>query len=327
MGETRPLTLIFMGTPDLAATVLRQVLTWPGGRVIAAYAQPDSPAGRGMELKAPPVKTLALKMGIPVFQPVNFKSDAAVQELAALAPDYLLVAAYGLILPRRVLDIPRRMALNVHTSLLPRYRGAAPIQRAVMNGDTETGVSIMAMEKGLDTGPVLLQRNVPIGPCDTAGTMHDTLAQLGGHLLIEALEGLEAGTLTPAPQDEAGASYAAKLEKAEGGIDFAWAARAIDARIRGVTPWPGAFAVLERPGEPTLRVGLVCGKPLPDAAAPGSGPGDILGLDRGYLTVRCGDGVFGLDTLKPAGKGAMDAASFANGYLKGRASARFLPAG
>jgi methionyl-tRNA formyltransferase len=321
-----------MGTPDLAASVLRQAAAWPGGRIVAAYSQPDRPAGRGLELKAPPVKTLALERGIPVFQPSHFKTDADVDALRALLPDYLLVAAYGLILPQRVLDIPRCLALNVHPSLLPRHRGAAPIQRAVMNGDAETGVSIMAMDAGLDTGPVLLRRSVPIGPRDTAGSMRDTLAELGGRLLVEALAGLAAGRRTAVSQDERGASRAAKLEKADGAVDFAWPARVIDARIRGLTPWPGAFAFLERDGEKPLRVGLADGAPLPDAARDAAraadGPaGETMGLIRGRLAVRCADGVFGLSSLKPAGKAAMDAASFVNGYLRGGKRARFLPAG
>jgi methionyl-tRNA formyltransferase len=325
-----------MGTPDLAASVLRQVAAWPGGRIVAVYSQPDRPAGRGLELKAPPVKTLALEQGIPVFQPPHFKADADVDALRALLPDYLLVAAYGLILPQRVLDIPRCLALNVHPSLLPRHRGAAPIQRAVMNGDAETGVSIMAMDAGLDTGPVLLRRSVPIGPRDTAGSMGDTLAELGGRLLVEALAGLAAGRLTAVPQDERGASRAAKLEKADGAVDFARPARVIDARIRGLTPWPGAFAFLERDGEKPVRVGLADGAPLPEAAKAVDGPaaretdgpaGETMGLIRGRLAVRCADGVFGLSSLKPAGKAAMDAASFVNGYLRGGKRTRFLPAG
>lgn len=328
MGEDRPLRLVFMGTPDLAAEVFRHVLAWTadGSRatVVAAYSQPDRPAGRGLAVKAPPVKAVALEHGIPVHQPLNFKADAEVEALRALSPDYLLVAAYGLILPQRVLDIPRKVALNVHTSLLPRYRGAAPIQRAVMNGDARTGVSIMAMDAGLDTGPVILQRAAPIGPSDTAGTMHDALAKLGGALLVEALEGLEAGTLSPHPQDSGGATYAAKLEKADGAVDFSRGLLAVDALIRGVTPRPGAFAVLEREGEKPVRTVLASGSPLPGDVPAGSHPGDILGLSGGKLAVCCADGLYGAISLKPAGKSEMDAAAFANGYLRGK-KGRFAP--
>ncbi|MDL2272310.1 methionyl-tRNA formyltransferase [Desulfovibrio sp. OttesenSCG-928-I05] len=321
-----PLRIVFMGTPDLAASVLRRVLEWEEGEVIAAYCQPDRPAGRGLELKAPPVKTLALEHGIPVFQPLHFKSDIDVMLLESLAPDYLLVAAYGLILPQKVLDIPSRMALNVHTSLLPKYRGAAPIQRAVMNGDAETGVSIMAMDAGLDTGPVVLQETLPIAASDTAGIMHDKLAELGGELLIRALEGLEEGRLQSSPQNEAEASYAAKLGKNDGAIDFSQDASRIDAIVRGVSPWPGAFANLVRDGEKPLRVAFVAGSPLNAPAAdtrPDTPTGTILGLTDGSTAVRCASGVYGITTLKPAGKAAMDAAAFANGYLRGHENARF----
>lgn len=318
-----PLRLVFMGTPDLAAAVLRHVLEWEEGEVIAAYCQPDRPAGRGLELKAPPVKNLAIERGIPVFQPLNFKSDIDVMLLESLAPDYLLVAAYGLILPHTVLDIPTRAALNVHTSLLPKYRGAAPIQRAVMNGDAVTGVSIMRMDAGLDTGPVLLQETLPITARDTAGTMHDKLAECGGALLIRALEGLEEGALRAVPQDEAGACYAAKLGKNDGALDFSMDVSRIDAIARGVSPWPGAFATLVRDGEKPLRVAFVAGAPMDGASGTDQVPGTVLGLINGRIAVCCGSGVYGVETLKPAGKGAMDAAAFANGYLRGRENARF----
>ncbi len=324
----KPLTLVFMGTPDLAATVLRHVLLWPGGRVVAAYCQPDRPAGRGMALKEPPVKVLAREHGIPVEQPLNFKNDEAVATLRTYAPDYLIVAAYGLILPQRVLDIPHKCALNVHTSLLPKYRGAAPIQRAVINGETATGVTIMQMDAGMDTGPVLLQQSVPITERTTAGTLHDTLAEEGGALLLQALEGLETGRVIPRDQDHAAATYAPKLNKADGEIDFARSATEVSALVRGVTPWPGATAVLERPGEVPLPVTVCEGSVLPDNSNAALSPdftGEIFSalIDK-HLIVRCGGGtVYAISSLRPAGKKAMDAASFFNGYLKGREGARF----
>ncbi len=327
MAEAGTLNLVFMGTPDLAATVLRKVLEWPGGRVVAAYTQPDRPAGRGMALKASPVKELALSCGIPVFQPESLRGAAEQEALGALAPDYLLVAAYGLILPPAVLALPRRFPLNVHTSLLPRYRGAAPIQRAVMNGDTESGVSIMVMEKGLDSGPVVLQQRVPIGPDMTAGALHDQLADVGGDLLTAALEGLENGSLTPRAQDAEHADYAAKLSKADGAIDFSLPVERVHALVRGLTPWPGAHAFLARSGEKLLRVGLEGGKPFaPDrfAGKLTEAPGAVLGLVDGLVAIRCADGIYGVAMLKPAGRGRMDAAGFANGYLQG-GQACFLP--
>ena len=322
------LTLVFMGTPELAATVLRQVLAWPGGRVVAAYCQPDKPAGRGMSLKAPPVKLLAHEHGIPVHQPENFKNEAETAILREIAPDYLLVAAYGLILPQRVLDVPSRMALNVHTSLLPAYRGAAPIQRAVMNGDRETGVTIMGMERGMDTGPIILQDRVAIADTDTAGTLHDRLAERGGALLLQALEGLEAGRLTPVPQDHTQATHAAKLVKADGMLDFSRPVRAIHAQARGVTPWPGAFAFLERDGEAPLQVGITPGRIMEgqwDPQGQDMHPGALLGLVQGGLGIACADGVYIISHLRPAGKSGMDAASFINGYCKGRSGLRFRP--
>lgn len=323
MGKTGPLNLVFMGTPDLAATVLRHVLSWPGGRVRAVYTQPDRPAGRGYALKAPPVKLLAEANGIPVFQPRNFKADADVDALRALEPDFLLVAAYGLILPQRVLDIPRAMPLNVHTSLLPLYRGAAPIQRAIMNGDKESGVTIMGMEAGMDTGPILLQRAVPIGPADTAATLHDTLAALGGSLLIEALEGLASGLVVPVPQDHGKATYAAKLSKADGQLDCSRTVAALDAHIRGVTPWPGAFCTLLRQGHEDLVLGIEAGRPL--SGNSDAQPGTVLGLMDGCLALVCADGIYGISRLRPAGRKAMDAQAFVNGYLAGQTVRVALP--
>lgn len=322
-----------MGTPDLAATVLEHVLEWEGGDVVAVYSQPDRPAGRGMSLKAPPVKVLAEKHGIPVLQPLNFKNAEDVAVLENFRPDYLLVAAYGLILPQRVLDIPAKYPLNVHTSLLPKYRGAAPIQRAVMNGDTETGTTIMVMAAGMDTGPIVLQETTPIGPNQTAGELHDVLAVCGGKLLVTALEGLERGNVTPTPQRNENATYAAKLAKSDGALDFARPLAAIHAQARGVTPWPGAFATLEREGEEPLPVAIISGTPLTDKAIIGNlpdadrlSPGDVFPkLVHNALAVQAVDGVYLVTALKPAGKKALDAAAFMNGYIKGRGQARFTP--
>lgn len=328
MGQAEPLKLVFMGTPDLAATVLKHILAWGGGRVLAVYCQPDRPAGRGMAMKAPPVKTLALEHGLPVRQPLNFKNPEDVAALRELAPDYLLVAAYGLILPESVLAVPRRLPLNVHTSLLPHYRGAAPIQRAIMNGDAQTGVTIMAMQAGLDTGPVILQQTVPIGPDDTAAQLRDALAECGGKLLITAIQGLETGKLTLCAQDGASASYAAKLKKSDGYLDFSRPVHEIHARARAVTPWPGAFSLLLRNGGDPLSVSILEGRPMagvsPDVASLPAGTVLSKPVDKG-LAVRCADGLYLITSLRPAGRKAMDAAAFVNGYLAGRGTARFAP--
>ena len=317
-----------MGTPDLAAVVLSHLLEWSGGRVVGVYCQPDRPSGRGMKHNAPPVKVLALEQGLPVFQPLNFNADAEVDTLRELEPDYLLVAAYGLLLPQRLLDIPTKMPLNVHTSLLPKYRGAAPIQRAIMNGESETGVTIMRMEAGLDTGPIILQESVRLAPNEDARGLHDLLAEIGGKTLISALDGLEAGVLTCTPQMHENASYAPKLNKTEGRLDFSRPVREIYAQARGMTPWPGAFGTLVRDGEEDLSVTFLDAKPadvLPEARhMVERRPGDVLPfLVADSLAVLCGDGVYLIRTLRPAGRKVMDAAAFMNGYLKGCGIASF----
>ncbi len=308
------LRLVFMGTPEFAATVLGHVLGWDGGEVVAVYTQPDRPCGRGQICKASPVKELALSRGLRVLQPVNFKADSDVDELRALQPDVLLVAAYGLILPQRVLDIPTRGAINVHASLLPRLRGAAPIQRAILAGEHVTGITIMRMEAGLDSGPMLLQRALKIAPSDTAQIIHDELADMGGRMLVEALERLRQGTLTAIPQDHAKATHAPKLEKKEGEIDWDQPAWDVHNRVRAMHPWPGAFFAWQRPGGEPLRLGIQPGRvggPLPADAK----PGDFLGLDDGMLAIACRDRVYLVPALQPQGKRAMSATAFACGYL------------
>lgn len=315
-AQNQPLSAVFMGTPDFAARILEQVLDSGAARVTAVYTQPDRPAGRGHKHTPPPVKVLAQMRGLPVLQPLNFKSPEARAELAAFAPDVLLVAAYGLILPQAVLDIPRIMPLNVHASLLPRLRGAAPIQRAVMQGDTVTGISLMRMEAGLDTGPVLAQRALAIGLDDTAGTLHDQLADLGGRLLVEYLGQLRDGAKPrPILQDDALATYAAKLERADGRIDWNREALAVHAQVRGVTPWPGAHTTLYRPDGEALPLGIAPGEPGQTLDA-GITPGTLLGLTDGRLAVACADRSYLIPAVRPAGKAFMDARGFMNGYLR-----------
>ena len=341
LAVDRPaLRAVFMGTPAFAATILERLLPAGFVDVVAVYTQPDRPAGRGKQLSRPPVKELAERHGIAVEQPLDFKKtpegDAAVAALAAHAPDVLLVAAYGLILPQRVLDIPRLMPLNVHASLLPKYRGAAPIQRAIMQGEAVTGVTIMRMEAGLDTGPILLQRAVGIGINDTSATLHDELATEGAELLLMALQRLAAGQAHEIAQESARATHAPKLRKEEGLLDFSLNARALHAHIRGVTPWPGASLILRREGQPDLDVQVEPGVfPLTEEMARTAAIGAekepqcagscacLIGQAGGALLLSCGDGAYAFTSFKPAGRKRMDAAAFYNGYIAGARGVHF----
>ncbi len=321
MPESAKLKLVFMGTPDFSAVILDQILAWPGGEVLAAYTQPDRPAGRGKRLQASPVKELALQHGLEVRQPLNFKNPDDITALAELKPDFLLVAAYGLILPQAVLDIPRIAPVNVHASLLPKYRGAAPIQRAVMNGDPETGIAIMRMEAGLDTGPVYAMRSLPIAPDATAGDIHDALTCLGAELLLETLPDIAAGKLEAAPQNNAVATYAPKLCKEDGRIDFNKTVREVHNQVRGVSPWPGAWCELHRAseqGDEIIRVRICPGQPAPpeyNAEHGAAAPGSVLGVLGNSLAVRCADGAYLVPQVCPANSKMMDALEFACGYL------------
>ena len=333
-----PLRAVFMGTPDFAAAILDRLLRADFLQVVAVYTQPDRPAGRGKKLSSPPVKELALKHGIVVEQPLNFRADpygdAAVAALARYAPDVLLVAAYGLLLPQRVLDIPRLMPLNVHASLLPKYRGAAPIQRAIMNGAAVTGVTIMRMEAGLDTGPMLMQRAVGIDINDDSGSLHDELALEGADLLLLALQRLAAGTAHCIVQEDERATYAPKLRKEEGALDLSLDMKALHAYIRGVTPWPGASLVLRRNGLEDLPVQVKAGVfPLTEGMkrvleerfpADTLSPGAIVPcIVENALLITCGSGAYAFTAFRPAGRKLMDAAAFYNGYVAGNQGAFF----
>ncbi|MCT4535047.1 methionyl-tRNA formyltransferase [Halodesulfovibrio sp.] len=308
------LRVVYMGTPDFAATILDRVSQWDGAEVVGVYTQPDRPCGRGQVCKPSAVKTLALEKGYDIYQPLNFKEDADVEQLQALKPDVLLVAAYGLILPQRVLDIATHGAINVHASLLPKYRGAAPIQRAIMNGDPVTGITIMQMEKGLDSGPILLQRALAIGIDDTAGTLHDELAVLGGELLVEALQKLVVGDLHPKVQDHDRSTHAAKLTKAEGLLDWSKTALELHAHLRGISPWPGGYFILERAGKKSVRVAIEPGTIGADLEE-GIAPGTVLGLQDDAIAIATADRVYLVRKLRPANKKVMDAKAFACGYL------------
>ena len=273
------LRVVFAGTPDFAAASLLALLD-SRHQVVAAYTQPDRPAGRGRKLTPSPVKALAQEHGLPVHQPTSLKDTDAQQTLAALEADVLVVVAYGLILPQAVLDIPRLGCLNVHASLLPRWRGAAPIQRAIEAGDTRSGVTIMQMDAGLDTGAMLLVRETPITATTTGGELHDRLAPLGGEAIVEALDALATDGLTATPQPSEGVTYAAKLSKAEAELDFAQPAATLAARVRAFNPWPVTWCAL---GDERLRIPLA--EPADDGAS--ESPGTITRADS-ELLVACG---------------------------------------
>lgn len=329
-----PLRAVFMGTPDFAAAILEKLLDCPHVAVCAVYTQPDRPSGRGRALKAPPVKILARERGIPVHQPADFALDAGgdAATLVAYKPDVLLVAAYGLILPQRILDIPKLMPMNVHASLLPKYRGAAPVQRAIMNGEPVTGVTIMRMEAGLDAGPILMQRAVGIGIDETAAILQEELAREGAELLVLALERLAAGMLTAIPQDAALATFAPKLTKEEGLLDFSLSGRAMHAHIRAVTPWPRAFLYLRRDGQKDLLVHVEPGCfPLSAVMRESVAarvrradvkPGHIMGIADDALLVACGeDDWYAFTRLKPSGRNSVGGTAFFHGYLAGASGA------
>lgn len=290
---SQALRIVFAGTPEFAAEHLKALLDTPH-EIVAVYTQPDRPAGRGQKLMPSPVKQLAVENGLPVLQPPTLRDADAQAELAALKPDLMVVVAYGLILPQVVLDIPRLGCINSHASLLPRWRGAAPIQRAVEAGDAESGVTVMQMEAGLDTGPMLLKVSTAITADDTGGSLHDRLAELGPKAVVEAIAGLAAGTLKGEVQDDALATYAHKLNKEEARIDWARPADELERRIRAFTPWPVCHTTL---GEAALKV-------LGAKPAEGKGePGKILDASRDGLLVACGEGALLLTRLQlPGGK-------------------------
>lgn len=301
-----PLRIVFAGTPEFAEGILRALLDAPGCTVVAAYTQPDRPAGRGRRLQPSPVKECALARGIPVFQPVSLKDAAAQQALAALAPDLMVVAAYGLILPPAVLAIPRHGCINVHASVLPRWRGAAPIERAIEAGDTRTGVTIMQMDAGLDTGAMLLVRECPITATDTGATLRERLGELGARAMLEALALLRDGRLEGVAQDGAQASYAGKLRREEADIDWRLDAAAIARRVRAFNPANVCQTTVD--GQP-LRVWLA--EAVDGAAA--AAPGTILRSDRHGILVACGSGAALLTRLQLAGGKVMDAQALLNG--------------
>ncbi|KJG00672.1 methionyl-tRNA formyltransferase [Photobacterium angustum] len=301
---SKPLRIVFAGTPDFAARHLAALLS-SQHQVVAVYTQPDRPAGRGKKLTASPVKNIALEHDIPVYQPASLRNEEAQQELAAIEADIMVVVAYGLLLPQEVLDTPRLGCINVHGSILPRWRGAAPIQRSIWAGDTETGVTIMQMDIGLDTGDMLKVATLPIEASDTSATMYEKLAELGPDALIDCLSDIANGTAVAVKQDDELANYAKKLSKEEALIDWTMDAAAIERCVRAFNPWPMSYFTV---AEQNIKVWQAA----VEADNQGKAPGTILSADKQGILVATGNGALRLLSLQPPGKKAMTAADLLN---------------
>ncbi len=306
--------IVFAGTPEFAAEHLKALLDSPY-EIVAVYTQPDRPAGRGQKLMPSAVKALALAHDIPVYQPQTLRNADAQAELAALKPDLMVVVAYGLILPQAVLDIPRLGCINSHASLLPRWRGAAPIQRAVEAGDAESGVTVMRMEAGLDTGPMLLKVTTPISADDTGGSLHDRLAQLGPGAVVQAIAGLADGSLQGEVQDDALATYAHKLNKDEARLDWSRPAVELERLIRAFNPWPVCHSTLDGETVKVLGANLSTGK---------GEPGEILSASKDGLVVACADGALSLTRLQLPGGRALAFSDLFNSRREKFASGKVL---
>ena len=302
--QPQDLRTVFMGTPDFALHTLQGLID-AGCNMVGVYTQPDRPKGRGKQLAAPPVKALAQQYGIPVYQPARLRNPEAVAELEDLRPDLIVVVAYGQILPKSVLDIPAHGCINVHASLLPKYRGAAPINKAIIDGEMETGITTMYMDVGLDTGDMLVKKSLPIGADETAGELHDGLALLGRQAMEETLARLCAGTLERKPQDDAQSTYAPMMKKEDGRIDWTRPASEVHNQVRGLDPWPGAYTTLH--GELLKIAGT---KP---ADSGGAQPGQIMAADKEGVIVACGTGSLLISELQLAGRKRLKADEFLRG--------------
>jgi methionyl-tRNA formyltransferase len=300
-GNRTPLRLIYMGTPDFAVPALEALIA-AGHEVVCVYSQPPRRAGRGQKERPSPVHAFAESQDINVRTPKSLRDPEAQTEFAELNAGVAVVAAYGLILPPAILEAPRLGCLNIHASLLPRWRGAAPIHRAILAGDDETGVTVMQMDKGLDTGGILLSKSVPITPTTTASDLHDALAALGGPLVVQALDGLSSGILNETPQPEAGVTYAEKLSRDEGRLDWTRSAAYLARAVRAFTPWPGAWFDHDGARIKVLEAAVASG-----TAAPGTVLDDAL-------TIACSEGALRLLTVQRSGRGPVDTASFLRGY-------------
>lgn len=297
--------IVFCGTGEIGAPALKALLASEKHTVVGVITQPDKPAGRDLKPRMSVIKQIALDHNLPVQQPEKLRSPTALEDLRALAPDLMVVAAYGQILPKSVLETPRLGCLNLHASLLPRHRGASPIHAAILAGDCETGITVMSMDEGLDTGDILLAKPLIIGPDETTGQLHDRLAALAAPCLLEALDRLDAGNAVRLPQDNALATYAPKLKKNDGLLDWREPAEALATRIRAMSPWPGAYTQLH--GQ-TLKIHAAKTDP-----SPGS-PGEILASEPGILRVACGVGSLILESLQLEGRKRLSAAEFLRGH-------------
>ncbi len=298
------LRVAFMGTPDFSVPTLKAILD-AGHDVVAVYSQPPRPAGRGKKRRASPVHLLADARGIEVRTPLSLRDDQEIELFKGLEVDVAVVVAYGLILPREILRAPRLGCVNVHASLLPRWRGAAPIQRAILAGDTESGVTLMAMDEGLDTGAMLGHRSVPIAPDDTGASLHDTLAGIGAEMIVTCLARLASGEVDPEPQPDEGVTYAAKLDKEDGRIDWSLPARDVERQIRALDPWPGAWFTYDQQRYKVLSADVV------SLGALTNEPGTVLHPD---MTVACGADALRPTRIQRQGKAAMDVDAFLRGH-------------
>lgn len=304
------LRIIFMGTAELACASLSTLLDHPAFAVHAVVTQPDRPKGRDLKLQPSPVKMIATSRGVPVLQPERARHENFLQELKNLQPELIVVAAYGQILPASILELPAHGCLNVHTSLLPKYRGAAPIQWAIIEGELETGVTIMKMDAGLDTGDILAQAKTPIEGEDDAQTLHDRLAKLGAELLVQTIPDYVAGKISATPQPANGASYARKITREDGKLDWSQPATVLWNRVRGFTPWPGAYTFHAAGGKSRLiKISAV----QPVASAKGA-PGEILRADKQGVLVACGEGGLEIRSLQKEGGKRLSTQDFLSGY-------------
>jgi methionyl-tRNA formyltransferase len=303
------LRIVFMGTPELASRSLEALLAEPAFQVVAVVTQPDRPKGRDLQLQPSPVKELALRVHLPVLQPERARAENFLQHLRSFAPDLIVVAAFGQILPPTILELPRFGCVNVHTSLLPKYRGAAPIQWAILNGETETGVTIMKMDAGMDTGPIVTQEKIVIRAEDTSPTLHDRLAKVGAELLVKTIPDFAAGKILPRVQVTEEASYAPKIKKQDGQINWSKSAVSIWNQVRALIPWPGTYTHLHSQPEPALI------KIWQAEVAQGAGePGQVLQVDKSGILVGCGEAALRLLVLQREGGRRLNAQLFLAGY-------------
>jgi len=298
-----------MGTPEIAGESLRALVQSDRFQILAVVCQPDQPQGRGLKLQAPPAKRIALREKIAILQPARASDENFIHELRALQPDLIIVTAYGQILPQSILDLPRHGCLNVHASLLPHYRGAAPIQWAILGGETETGVTIMKMDANLDTGDILTQEKTPIFPADDAPTLHERLGRMGAALLLKTIPEWVAGNVRPRPQPFEGVSYAPKIRKQDGRIDWNQPAEAVRNRVRAMVPWPGAFTFL--PAEPRPHLLKIW---KAETIAQSGFPGQVLSADKNGIVVGCGVGGLRVVSLQREGGRRLSAAEFLAGH-------------